>query len=132
MNFDYSLLFNAIGKLVGLALTVLVAVLTPKVQAWVEERIGREKAEKLLETIKMFVEAAEQLLRDSDPTGQLRKQFVRDHLEVMGIAYTVEIDALIEGLVYELNRDKREEIVIDPPQNDAGGIEAESDGAVPN
>lgn len=134
MNYtDYAVLFNAFGKVVGLILTVLVAILTPKIDAWLAAQVGKEKAQKLIETIRFVVEAAEQIFRDADHDGSLRKNFVRERLTLSGIEYNEQIDAIVEGLVYELNRDKREESKsiesgLDPEEI----AEATADGAATN
>lgn len=134
MNYtDYAVLFNAFGKVVGLIITILVAILTPKIEAWLAAQIGKEKAMKLIETIRYVVEAAEQIFRDVDGDGSIRKNFVREQLTLSGIEYNEQIDAIVEGLVYELNRDKREE-----PKNSESGLapeelaEATANGAATN
>ncbi len=47
-----------------------------------------------------FVAAAQQLLKESDPDGTKRKQYVIDCLMAIGVAITDEIDARIEAAVF--------------------------------
>lgn len=47
-----------------------------------------------------FVDAAQQLLKESDPDGSKRKQYVIDCLMAIGVAITDEIDARIEAAVF--------------------------------
>lgn len=50
-----------------------------------------------------FVDAAQQLLKESDPDGSKRKQYVIDCLMAIGVAITDEIDARIEAAVFRQN-----------------------------
>ena len=121
---DFSVVLNALGKLIGVAIATAVIYLVPKVKAWIEDRLGKSESEKLFEFIRIIVEAAEQLYHDVDTDGTIRKSFVKDHLTKRGIVYTDEINAFVEGLVYELNRDKSvldglivEELADDPAES---------------
>ena len=87
--------------LVGLAgiwaLTKLAAHLKIKAEA--------AQATELDKLIYQFVACAEQILKGVDENGTLRKQYVVNLLEELGIKVTREIDARIEAAVYQINLD---------------------------
>lgn len=98
------MILEAIGKLLALAVASAMIWLTPKIRAWLEARIGLEKTKKLFEQIGKFVEAADQLYKQEDPTGEIRNMYVKEQLTKLGVAITAEINAYIEGAVFEINR----------------------------
>ena len=97
-------IFDAIGKLLAAAAVSAIIYLTPKVNAWLVERIGLEKTKRLFEQINKFVEAADQLYKADDPTGDIRNNYVKGQLAKLNIVITDEINSYIEGLVFEINK----------------------------
>ena len=102
------IIFDAIGKILAAAAVSAIIYLTPKAKAvlteakkWLESRIGTENAKKLYEQIDKFVEAADQLYKEDDPTGEIRNNYVKTQLANLGIAITAEINGYIEGSVFK-------------------------------
>lgn len=93
-------LTNAIGAIITLCVFALTAFLLP----WLRQKLGAQKTEELTYWVKIFVQAAEQLFRESG-MGQEKKAYVLARLQEKG--YTVELEAIedmIESAVLELNR----------------------------
>ena len=88
---------------VKLAAIILVAYVLPEFKKWLTIKIGEEKAEKLAELIYKFVTAAEQMYKDTDATGEFRKQYVMEQLRKLGYVITDEINAQIESEVFNIN-----------------------------
>ena len=72
-----------------------------------QAKVEQGQASELDILIKEFVAAAEQTLKEKDPTGKLRKRYVEECLTEIGIVITNEINARIEAAVYELNQKER-------------------------
>lgn len=64
---------------------------------------GKIKAGDFRTRVTSLVEAAEQLLRATDPDGSKRKAFVTAALERAGYDITEYVNAMIEAAVYRLN-----------------------------
>ena len=94
-------IFDAIGKLLAAAAVSAIIYLTPKVQAWLTAHIGLENTNKLFAQIDAFVEAADQLYKEDDPTGEIRNNYVKTQLTNLGIAITAEINGYIESSVFK-------------------------------
>ena len=92
-----------IDIVVKLLAIILVAYVLPEFKKWLAIKIGDEKAAKLAEYIEKFVKAAEQMYKDSDATGEMRKEYVLEQLRGLGYAITDEINARIESEVFEIN-----------------------------
>ncbi len=88
---------------VKLLAIILVAYVLPEFKKWLAIKIGDEKAAKLAEYIEKFVKAAEQMYKDSDTTGEMRKEYVMEQLRRLGYVITDEINARIESEVFEIN-----------------------------
>lgn len=98
-------IWNIVGKLLAALVVALVAYLVPKVKAWLEARTDKDTTEAVLELIKAFVQAADQLFHDTDPTGAIRMQFVKDQLKSAGVEVTDNIVNMIEGAVWAVNQE---------------------------
>lgn len=85
-----------------IVLSAFVVVVAPLLLTLLKKNIDKIREENLREVIKVLVEAAEQLLKETDPTGEKRKQYVKDQLELLGIEYSPYIDSLIESNVLYL------------------------------
>ena len=66
-----------------------------------------EQASELDRLIYDFVACAEQTLKEKDPTGRLRKQYVMEQLTALGFIVNQEINARIEAAVYGINLDQK-------------------------
>lgn len=98
-------IWDIIGKLLAALVVGLVAYLVPKLKAWLEARTDKDTTESVLELIKSFVQAADQLFHDNDPTGTIRMTFVKDQLKAAGVEVTDSIVNLIEGAVWAVNQE---------------------------
>ena len=79
----------------------------------VRKNIKKIEDQKLRDTILTFVEAADQMLKEQDPTGEARKQYVVDSLNSMDIEVDEYVNALIEQAVlglwyYQPNKEEPE------------------------
>ena len=92
-----------IDIVIKLLAIILVAYVLPELKKWLAIKIGDEKATKLAEYIEKFVKAAEQMYKDSDATGEMRKEYVMEQLRRLGYVITDEINARIESEVFEIN-----------------------------
>ena len=97
-------IWNIIGKLLAALVVAMVAYLMPKVKAWLEARADRDTTDAVLALIQAFVQAADQLFHDNDPTGAIRMQFVKDQLKATGVEVTDNIVNMIEGAVWAVNQ----------------------------
>lgn len=102
MNIDpaiMALLVRTVAALLGLA-TIWLAT---KAKSLLKARAEAEQAGNLDRLIYQFVEAAEQQLKNGDPDGTARKQYVVGLLEELGMEISAAINARIEAAVYDLN-----------------------------
>ena len=78
---------------------------------WIKDalkaRVDAEQAAELDRLIYDFVAAAEQVLKEKDPTGKLRKQYVTENLMALGFAISQEVNARIEAAVYGINLEQK-------------------------
>lgn len=84
-------------------LSIAVVFIVPLLLVILKKHVNALHNDELKRTVEIFVKAAEQMLKEEDPTGEKRKQFVIDKLTEMGIKHSALIDALIEACVHELN-----------------------------
>ena len=98
-------IYEIVGKLLGAILVALLAWLAPKVEVWLGTNTTAREEEAIRAVVKNLCRAAEQLLKEDDPTGDKRNEYVREHLELMGIEITEMVVAMIEGEVFNINRE---------------------------
>ncbi len=98
-------ILEIVGKLLGVALVVLVAYLTPKIKEWLNEKIGETNTNHIIVLIENFVTAADQLFKSEDPTGEIRNKYVKDQLTKLGYVITDEINSFIESAVKKCNKE---------------------------
>lgn len=90
-------------KLLAAAAAALFAWVAPKLRAWLTARAGQEAAAEVLSLAVTFAQAAEQLLKAEDPTGEKRRQYVLEHLEQLGVEITEAVVAMVESAVWSIN-----------------------------
>lgn len=100
-------LIQAFGKLIAAIFVGIVAYLTPKVKQWLEVHASKTSQETIKILVQAFVQAAEQILHDDDPTGQKRMDYVKNQLTAIGIGLTSEVVGMIEGAVWEVNNQNK-------------------------
>lgn len=97
------LVIEIIGKILAALFVGLFYFFIKKLKEYIEVQKESIENKDLLLLIDSFVEAAEQLFKVDDPTGQKRKAYVEEQLTALGYEITKQIDAYIEAAVYEIN-----------------------------
>lgn len=101
---------DVVDILAGLVAAVLGAALVwlaARAAQWLRTETATIENDTMLQLVRSFVQAAEQLLGATDPTGELRKGYVVEHLERAGIPVTETVASVLEGEVWALNNAKR-------------------------
>lgn len=104
MTIDVNFILEIVVKILAAGVIALIGMLLPKVKQYLTEKFGQDKIDKVGELVNVFVAAAEQLLKQDDPTGEKRKAYVVDQLKALGYEVTEWINAYIESAVYNLNK----------------------------
>lgn len=94
-----------ITLIIKIILMILAAVYTYILVPYIKAKTTGSQLDSLKNFVRMGVRAAEMLYRE-EGMGQAKKQYVLNYLKNLG--YSVdedEIDALIEGAVFELKKD---------------------------
>ncbi len=99
--------YEIIGNLLAALVVGLLAYLAPKARAWFEANADKAVQEKVQRLIRAFAQAAEQLYRNSDPQGDIRKRFVQEQLRALGVEITEMTINMIESAVWEINTENR-------------------------
>ena len=102
-----------VEQITKLVVSAFIIVASPFVLLLIKRFADKIKDDKLRETIVTFVEAADQMLKKVDPTGEQRKAYVLKALEEVGITNSAYVNALIEqavlGLWYFNPADRKKE-----------------------
>ena len=72
---------------------------------WLKQKIGNEKLAKIVDTIDIFVAAAEQIANREGYDGAWKKQHVKELLEKNGVKVDDTIDEFIEAAVIKLHNE---------------------------
>lgn len=96
-------ILEIIARILGALLACGLIYFIPKINAYLNEALGEEKAAKLKRIIAELVRAAEQLYKEEDPDGTIRKKYVEGQLEALGYELTEYVNSLIESEVLILN-----------------------------
>lgn len=72
---------------------------------WLKQKIGNEKLAKIVDTIDIFVAAAEQIANREGYDGAWKKQHVKELLEKNGVKVDDTIDEFIEAAVIRLHNE---------------------------
>jgi hypothetical protein len=93
-------------EVLKIVIMLVGVVLTYKVVPWIQGNVDVKNLAMVQTLIQAFVAAAEQLFPKAG-SGELKKAYVLEKLQEKGITVTdVELDALVEAAVYELNKAK--------------------------
>jgi hypothetical protein len=106
MTIDVNAVLEIVIKILAAGVITLVGMLLPKIKQYLSEKFGQDSIDKLNNLVSIFVAAAEQLLKEDDPTGEKRKAYVVDQLKALGYEVTEAINGYIESAVYNLNKNK--------------------------
>ena len=105
-NINWSPLFNGLIALAGVILTAYIIPL-------LKQSLSSKQLENVRLAVNTSVRAAEMLF--STEQGAAKKKWVLDYLASQNIVVDEEqLNALIEEAVYELNKDKNEDKVVNP------------------
>ena len=105
-NINWSPLFNGLIALAGVILTAYIIPL-------LKQSLSSKQLENVRLAVNTSVRAAEMLF--STEQGAAKKKWVLDYLASQNIVVDEEqLNALIEEAVYELNKDKVEDKVVNP------------------
>ena len=103
-NVNWSPLFNGLIALAGVILTAYIIPL-------LKQSLSAKQLENVRLAVNTSVRAAEMLF--STKEGEAKKQWVLDYLASQNIVVDEDqLNALIEEAVYELNKDKNEDKVV--------------------
>ena len=103
-NVDWSPLFNGLIALAGVILTAYIIPL-------LKQSLSSKQLENVRLAVNTSVRAAEMLF--STEQGEAKKKWVLDYLASQNIVIDEkQLNALIEEAVYELNKDKNEDKVV--------------------
>ena len=103
-NIDWSPLFNGLIALAGVILTAYIIPL-------LKQSLSSKQLENVRLAVNTSVRAAEMLF--STEQGEAKKKWVLDYLASQNIVVDEkQLNALIEEAVYELNKDKIEDKVV--------------------
>ena len=92
-------------KIIEAIITLLVAVITIFVIPYIKSRLSADELAEILKWVKIAVEAAEMIYKESG-MGKEKKKFVETFLTEHGIKVDIEqLDALIESAVLELKKE---------------------------
>ena len=94
-----------ITKLVLGILEVIFAVVGIFLVPWLKEKFGAEKLAKIVDTIDIFVAAAEQIANREGYDGAWKKQHVIELLEKNGYKVDDTVDEFIEAAVIKLHNE---------------------------
>lgn len=89
----------------------IVAYLAPKISSFLKINGESIASEEVMKIVLCFVQAADQLMKDDDPTGEKRKKYVIDQLEALGYEITDAVIAMIEGSVWQVNNSSVDAVV---------------------
>lgn len=104
-----------VSLVLKIVVSVVIVILSPLVLVLIKKYVDKVQDDKLRNIILTFVEAADQMLKKVDPTGEERKAYVLKSLKDMGIMESAYVNALIEqavlGLWYYTPEEKEEQEV---------------------
>ena len=92
-----------------IVVSLAILILSPYAIALIKKYVDKAQDEKLRRLILTFVEAADQMLKRVDPTGEERKAYVLKSLRDLDIECDEYVNALIEQAVLGLWYFKPEE-----------------------
>ena len=101
-------ILEIVVQLLAAVAAALLAWAAPRLRAWLIARTDREAAEQIFALAGIFAQAAEQLWREEDPTGEKRMQYVTERLEELGVEVTEAVVAMVESTVWSINATSKE------------------------
>ena len=96
-------IIDLLGKIIAAAFVSVIFIALKELKSFILAKKEEIEDEKLRALIESFVEAAEQLLKDDDPTGEKRKHYVEENLKQLGYVLNDQVNAYIEAYVFDVN-----------------------------
>lgn len=106
-------ILDIVVRLLAALFVGIVAYLAPKISSFIKINGEALESQEFRNIVLCFVQAADQLLKDDDPTGEKRMKYVLDNIEALGYEITESIIAIIEGSVWKVNRSNTKTASID-------------------
>ena len=106
-------ILDIVVRLLAALFVGIVAYLAPKISSFIKINGEALESQEFRNIVLCFVQAADQLLKDDDPTGEKRKQYVIENLEALGYEITDTVITMIEGSVWQVNNATVEAIPIE-------------------
>ena len=100
-------IFNIIGSILGAAFVAILAWVGAKFKEWIATKVDKETQDILYGIIDNFVRAAEELYKEEDPSGIIRKTYVQENLRKLGYLINEEVNAYIESKVFDINLEQK-------------------------
>lgn len=94
-----------ITNIIKFTVEIVLGLVSIYVIPWLRQKVQREKLEKLLETIDLFVSASEQIAKRDGYDGAWKKNHVIEMLEANGIMVDSTINDYIEAAVCQLSNE---------------------------
>ena len=96
-------LVDILIKIVATLLAFGVGYLGKLLVGWVKGKLSEQQSEKLDLFVAELCMAAEQMFKEADPDGTIRRQYVEGMLVKAGYEITDVIRAMIESKVFTIN-----------------------------
>lgn len=96
-------IMDIIIKVAATLLAMGIGYLGKYIISWVKGKVDAQSAEKLDLFVAELCFAAEQMFKEVDPDGTIRRGYVENMLAQAGYELTDRIRALIESKVFEIN-----------------------------
>lgn len=113
------------NALIGLCATAITVFVIP----WIYAKAGKERADSLMKWAKIGVQAAEQIYRDKENAGELKKLRVEQFLMEHGFRLnSQEVEQAIEAAVREMNQSFYVGADLKPPINEPTTADTKDDG----
>ena len=97
---------DVLMQIIKLMITIAGLVITYYLVPFLKEKVGEQKFDETYNWVAIAVNAAEQIFNKPN-MGEMKKEYVLKFLNEKGVNLPEDdLDALIEAVVYEINRDK--------------------------
>ena len=94
-----------VENIIATVIIVLVIIIMSVVIPYIKAKIGAEKFEELQKWIKVAVQAAEMIYKETG-MGNEKKKYVEDFIDKIGFSIEpIEMNSLIESAVLELKKE---------------------------
>ncbi len=85
-------------------MTLLAGLVTAFLVPYLKAKLTRHQQDTLMTLIEIAVNAAEQLFRDEEKSGEKKLEFVKEFLRTQGAVTDANTDNMIESAVYKMTK----------------------------